>query len=332
MGKVTIKDIAREAGVSISTVSNALNGVNVLKPETREHILEVAERLHYIPNLNAQNLKSKATKVIGFFVTSLKGPYFATLADIMFWECMKYGYELNIFVTWGGKSAINSILGKRVDGCVVFSHDVDEEGARQIQELEVPTVYLDRETKSKRTASVIFDSYQDGESVAEFLIDRGIKRIAFIRGVLDHHDAIDRLRGFSDRLTKAGIIIEPEYILDGSFERGVSREAMTAFLQKGLPLPEAIFAANDLSALGCMDALIEAGYHIPQDTIVIGVDDIELAGWYKPTLTTVKTGYEKEGILAIRKLVKMINGEETGDIIKLHGRLIERESTAIAVN
>lgn len=329
MGKVTIKDIAREAGVSISTVSNALNGVNVLKPETRDHILEVADRLHYIPNLNGRNLKSKATKVLGLFVTSLKGPYFATLVDIMFWECVKYGYELNIFVTWEGKSAITSILGKRVDGCVVLSGDVDENGTKQIEELEVPTIFLDREVKSKKVASVIFDSYKDGESAADFFIERGIKKIAFVQGILNNYDAIERRKGFFDRLAKDNITIDPEYILDGEFEREVAYNAVKQFLEKGLPLPEAFFAANDVSAIGCMDALKEFGYRIPEDTIVVGVDDIEFCEWYKPTLTTIKTGHEKQGAVAIRKLVKMINGEETGDITKLHGRLIERESTEI---
>ena len=169
MAKVTIKDIAREAGVSISTVSNALNGVNVLKPETREHILEVADRLHYIPNLNGRNLKSKSTKVIGLFVTSLKGPYFATLADIMVWECQKYDYELNILVTWDGKSAISNIMGRAVDGAVIFSADVvDEKAVAQMEEMEVPIIFLDREVKSKKISSVIFDSYKDGEMAAEF--------------------------------------------------------------------------------------------------------------------------------------------------------------------
>lgn len=329
MGKATIKDIAREAGVSISTVSNALNGVNVLKPETREHILEVAERLHYIPNLNGRNLKSKATKVIGLFVTSLKGPYFAALVDIMVWECMKYGYELNIFVTWEGKSAITSILGKRVDGCVVLSDNVDEYGARQIQELEVPTIFLDREVKSKSVSSVVFDSYKDGETIANYLLERNIKNIAFIQGVLNNHDAIERFRGFKERLEKENITLDPQYVLEGGFEREMSCHAVKSFLDKGLPLPEVFYAANDVSAIGCMDALKEAGYHIPKDTMVIGTDDIEFCEWYKPTLTTIKTGYEKQAVVSIRKLVRMINEEETGEIIKLHGRLIERESTSV---
>ena len=328
MGKVTIKDIAREAGVSISTVSNALNGVNVLRPETREHILEVADRLHYIPNLNGKNLKSKATKVIGLFVTSLKGPYFATLADIMFWECKRYGYELNIFVTWEEKSALTSILGKRVDGCVVLAETVDKSGAERIKELEVPTVFLDRNLAADKISSVLFDSYKDGSSVAEFLLGRNKKRVAVIQGAMNNYDAIERFRGFSDRMARDGIVLEPQYILEGGFEREWSRDTVRGFLKKGLPLPEAFFATNDLSAIGCMDALLEAGYKIPGDTMVIGVDDIELCEWYSPTLTTVKTGYEKQASVAITKLVKMINGEETGEIIKLRGHLIERESTA----
>lgn len=329
MANVTIKDIAREAGVSISTVSNALNGVNVLKPETREHILEVADRLHYIPNLNGKNLKAKSTKVIGLFVTSLKGPYFATLADIMVWECQKYGYELNIFVTWDGKSAISSILGKSIDGCVILSGDVDERAVKQMERLEVPAIFLDREEKSKKISSVIFDSYKDGEMVAEFLIRRNIKRIAYLEGIVHNYDAIERAKGFKERLAKEGIELDPEYILKGEFEKEVSHKSVKEFLEKGLPLPEVFFAANDLSAFGCMEALREAGYKVPKDTMVIGVDDVEFCEWHRPTLTTIKTGYEKQAVVAIRKLVKMINGEETGDITKLHGRLIERKSTAI---
>lgn len=328
MGKVTIKDIAREAGVSISTVSNALNGVDVLKPETRDHILEVADRLHYIPNLNGKNLKAKATKVIGLFVTSLKGPYFSTLVDTMYWECVKYGYEMNIFVTWERKSALTSILGRRVDGCVVLSSDVDDSGAELILDAEVPTVFLDRELQSDKTASVVFDSYKDGEIVADYLLARNITEIAYIRGVLNNYDSIERERGFRERLAKDNIKLNQNYVLKGEFEREVAHNSVREFLAKGLPLPKAFYAANDLSAIGCIDALKEAGYQVPQDCIVIGVDDIELCEWYNPTLTTVKTCYEKQAIVAIEKLVKMINDEQTGDIARLHGGIIERESTA----
>lgn len=326
MDKVTIKDIAREAGVSISTVSNALNGVDVLKPETREHIMDVADRLHYIPNLNGKKLKSKNTKVIGLFTRSLKGPYFAALADIMFWECHKNGYELNIFVTWNAKSAINNILGGQVDGSVILNKDIGEKETRSILELDIPTVFLDREICGRRVSSVIFDSYRDGEIAAEYIIDRGLRRICYVHGVLTSYDGIWRARGFKERLEKEGIMLDKRYVLHGNFERNQAHDEMVDFLEKDLPLPEIIFAANDLSAFGCISALTERGYSVPQDVLVMGVDDIELCRYYSPSLTTIRTGYERQGSVAASKLIKMIHGEE-GEIIRFHGELMEREST-----
>ncbi len=327
MGKVTIKDIAREAGVSISTVSNALNGVSVVKPETREYIMEVADRLNYIPDLNGKNLKAKSSKIIGLFVTSLKGPYFATLADIMVWECIKFGYELNIFVTWNEKSAVNSILGKRVDGAVILSNDVDTKAVKRMDELEAPVVFIDREVKGEKISSIVFDSYRDGVTVAEFFIKKGYKKPLVIYGIRNNYDAIERYRGFADRLAKEGIVIDQEYILDGKFEKDVAHDAVIEFLESGKPLPDAVFGTNDLSAIGAMNAFLEKGYSVPDDIAVIGVDDIELSSLINPSLTTIKTGYEKQGSLAVKKLVKMISGEEVGDIYKLHGQLIERDST-----
>lgn len=327
MGKVTIKDIAREAGVSISTVSNALNGVDALKPETREHIMEVVERLHYVPNLNGRKLKSKATKVIGLFTRSLKGPYFSALADIMFWECHKNGYELNIFVTWNAKSAINNILGGQVDGSVILNTDIGEEETRSILELGIPAVFLDREICGRRVSSVIFDSYRDGEIAAEYIIERGFRRICYVHGILTNYDGIWRARGFWERLEKEGITLDTKYILHGNFERNQAHDEMADFLEKGLPLPEIIFAANDLSAFGCISALTERGYRVPEDVLVMGVDDIELCRYYSPSLTTIRTGYEKQGSVAASKLIKMIHGEE-GEIIRFHGELMERKSTS----
>lgn len=327
MGKVTIKDVAREAGVSISTVSNALNDVDVLKPETKQHILEVAKRLHYIPNLNGRNLKCKETKVIGLFVTSLKGPYFVTLADSIFRECIKNGYELNVFVTWDNASAMNNILGKRVDGCIILDNTISEKGAKRVQEYEIPAVFLDRELTAKRISSVVFDSEKDGRMAAEYLISKGARKLGFIQGYPGNFDAALRFKGFREGLQSFGISLEPDYILEGSFEKEVAESSIRAFLEKGLPIPDAFFAANDLSAIGAIEALTEAGHQVPKDIMVIGVDDIEQGEWFKPTLTTIKTGFKEQGAIAVRKLIKLINEEETGTIERLPGKVIERESS-----
>lgn len=329
MAKVTIKDVAREAGVSISTVSNALNGVDVLKPETREHILEVAKRLRYIPNLNGRNLKSKETKVIGLFVTSLKGPYFAALADAVFRECIHYGYELNVFVTWDNASAMNNILGKRVDGCIILDNTLSAANAKRVREYDIPAVFLDRELADRRISSVIFDSEKDGQLAAEYLVSKGARKLGFIRGFPGNYDATLRFEGFQEKLQSLGITVEPEYILEGSFEKNVAYSSVKAFLEKGLQVPDAFFAANDLSAIGVMEALMEAGYRVPEDVMVVGVDDVEQGEWFKPTLTTIKTGFEEQGVIAVRKLMKLINEEEAGSIERLSGKLIERESSKI---
>lgn len=329
MGKVTIKDVAREAGVSISTVSNALNDVDVLKPETKKHILEVAERMHYIPNLNGRNLKCKETKVIGLFVTSLKGPYFVQLADSIFRECAKYGYELNVFVTWDNASAMNNILGKRVDGCIISGAATSKEDRKRIQDYEIPAVFLDGEIADKRLASVVFDSRQDGMLAAQYLISKGAKRAGFIKGYPGNYDAGLRFQGFEEGLQGAGLELEEDYIWDGCFEKETTRESVRAFLAKGKQLPDVIFAANDLSAIGAIEALTEAGIRIPEDVQVLGVDDIEQGQWCKPTLSTIRTGFEEQGAIAARKLLKLISEEEQGEVIRLQGQLVERESTAI---
>lgn len=327
MGKVTIKDVAREAGVSISTVSNALNGVNVLHPDTKAHILEVADRMHYIPNMNGRNLKSKSTKIIGLFVTSMKGTYFGILADSIFWECKKYGYELNVFVTWNDTSVLNNILGKSVDGAIILNTDVEDRCIKRFSEAEIPVVFLDREAASESISSVIFDSYKDGQIAADHVLSLNPKRIACIQGIMVNYDGYQRFCGFRDRLQAAGVELADDYIWKGEFEREAGFRETKMFLEKGLPLPDTIFAENDLSAIGCIEALHEAGIQVPEQIRIMGFDDIELCEWFQPTLTTVKTFFEKQGVIAVEQLMKLINKEGEGSVTKLHGELVVREST-----
>ncbi len=141
--KVTIKDVAREAGVSVSTVSNALNGVNVLHPDTKQYILEVVDRLHYIPNLNGKNLKTQETKVVGLFFTSIRGPYYSILADSIYQGCKKYGYELNIFIHDRADNMMANILGRRIDGAIILNDHVGEKEVKLLLENETPVVFID---------------------------------------------------------------------------------------------------------------------------------------------------------------------------------------------
>lgn len=327
--KVTIKDVAREAGVSISTVSNALNGINVLHPDTKRHILDVAEKMHYVPNLNGRNLKSQATNVIGLFITSIKGPYYGELADSIYQGCKKSGYELNIFIGEKTESVMANILGKRIDGAIILSEHVRDREVEVLLENEIPAVFIDREKQGPYISSVIFDSYHEGELAAKYLLELGHTTFGYIRGVANNFDSIERLKGFQDILKKAGFFLREDYILQGEFERDVAYQSVKEFLETGKELPEAIFAANDLSAIGVIEALMEEGIKVPEQVSVIGCDDIDTARLVKPSVSTIRTSFEKQGTLAVNYLVGLIKGEGSGKIEVLRGRVIPRESTCV---
>ncbi len=148
-----------------------------------------------------------------------------------------------------------------------------------------------------------------------------------MRGVKNNFDNTERLRGFSNVLKKAGYTLKDENILVGEFERDAAYASIKEFLEAGKQLPEAIFAANDLSAIGTIEALLEEGIKVPEQVSIIGCDDIETAQLTTPSITTIRTSFEKQGIQAVNHLVALIRGEESGGIEVLNGRIIAREST-----
>ncbi|MDM5338543.1 LacI family DNA-binding transcriptional regulator [Fictibacillus enclensis] len=332
MNKVTIKDVAREAGVSISTVSNALNNVDVLLPKTKDHVLRVAKKMNYIPNLNGKNLKSRATKVLGLFITSMQGPYYGILTDSIYKECEKHGYELNVFITKNEQNALSNILGKRIDGAIISNEWIKENHIETFEQTDTPIVFLDREKASKTISSVVFDSYRGGQTVAKYLINQGHKRIAYIHGYPNLYDDIERFRGFSDTLKATGIDFSEENRLTGYFEEAASYSAVIAFLKSGKSLPDAFFAANDLSAIGCIKALKAEGLIVPDDVSVIGFDNIELSEVFSPSLTTVNNPIARQGKLAVQRLLSTMQQEREGRVEKLEGNLIIRNSCNINKN
>lgn len=328
MNKVTIKDVAREAGVSISTVSNALNGVDVLHPKTKERILEVAKRLNYIPNLNGRNLKAAETKAIGLFISSIKGSFYGILADSIYWECQKHGYELYIYITDKNTTILNSILGRRVDAAAILYEGVTEETVDRLRQSEIPVVFLDREAKGKRMSSITFDSFYEGEQAGKYLLSLGNKSFGHIYGVPGNYDSRQRYEGFVHALKEEGIALEPENILYGKFEKDIAYQEMKKFLEEGKKIPDAFFASNDLSALGCIEALREKGIRIPEEVSIIGCDDIEICELVRPKLTTIRTSFEKMGIIIATHLLELLAEETEGKIEKISGKIIERDTCA----
>ena len=324
--KITIKDVAKEAGVSISTVSNALNNVNVLHPDTKERVLEVARRLNYTPNLNGRNLKAQTTGVLGLFLGAIRGPYYGELSDSIYRACVEGGYELEIFLSSDPSHIMANILGHRVDGAIILNSAIGPDQEEILKNQQIPTVYIDRILIGDKSSSVVFDSHNGGEQAAKFLLELGHKKFMYIEGEEDNYDNQERRAGFFEALKRAGIVVEDDYVLPGKFERLAAYNSVTQFLDSGKELPDAIFAANDLSAIGVLEALRDGGVKVPEQVNVMGCDDIELTRLVSPSVTTIRTFFEKQGILAVEQLIRMINGE-AGRQITLNGRIIPRDST-----
>lgn len=321
MEKVTIKDVAREAGVSISTVSNALNDVDVLNPETKSHVLKVAKRLNYVPNLNGKLLRNGKTKMLGFFTTSVSGPYFYKLVESMSRECDRLGYGLNVFVTKDKQVIMSNILGRRVDGVIIYEElRIDEEEIAAMVKDKIKAVFLDLLLKNDTMGSVIFDSFEAGFEATKYLISLGHKKIAYISGVDEMYDSVQRREGYLAALRQYQLPTHEEYIIQGYFEEESTYNAIKSFLHYSPDkIPDAFLAGNDLSAIGCIQALKSHGYEVPLDVSVMGFDDIDIAQYFSPPLTTVRNQIARQGILAINHLVRMIQKKEQGEMMKLAG-------------
>ncbi len=329
MDRATIKDVAKEAGVSIGTVSNALNGGRYISTDTREKVINAVKKLNYIPNLNGRYLKTGASKTIGFFTNTVTGAYFGTLLDAMSRQCDKLGYQLNIFITKDPAVIMTNIMGRCFDGVIIYEGPfLKSQEIAMIQNVGVKMVFLDRELAGKGMSSILFNSYQAGYEATKYLIRLGHKKIGFIEYADDILDSKNRKAGYQAALEEnhlpAGVILQ------GNFEEEYCFNGIINLIHFHVDLlPDAFLAGNDLSAVGCINALNVEGYQVPDDISVIGFDDIDIAQYYKPSLTTVKNPIARQGVLAVDTLVALIEEKEEGSIKQLEGRLIVRESCVV---
>jgi LacI family purine nucleotide synthesis repressor len=328
MANTTIKDVAKEAGVSIGTVSNALNGTRGINPETKQRVMDAINKLNYIPNLNGRYLKAGATKTLGFFTNSISGPYFCSLMDAMCRQCEARGYNLNVFITKDSSVIMGNILGKNLDGVLIYEDTtVKEAEIRMFENEGIKVVFLDREVSKQGVSSVLFDSYKEGYEATKHLINLGHRRIAFIECVDEVTDSLRRKQGYKAAMKECNLSIDENLIIQGAFEEEYTYNAIKSFTRlRTAELPDVFLAGNDLSAIGCIKALQSDGYQVPEDISVMGFDDIDIAQYFSPSLTTVKNPIARQGRLAVDTLIDMIEEKEQGTIIKLEGTLVIRNS------
>lgn len=324
--RTTIRDVAKEANVSIATVSKALNGVDVVKASTKAKVLAAAKHLHYVPNLMGKELKTSHTKRIGFYTTSITGPYFSVLIESIAREAEKHGYALNVFISMDKEVVLTSILGGAVDGFIGFEDMLDQEDLEIIRKEAVNAVFIDRNIQDYTFGSVVFNSNESAAYATSYLIAKGHRNIAFVKGFDGVYDSDERFKGYKTALKKANIPLKEQYLLEGRFEEQFAYQSTKKFLLQEKELPTAFLAGNDLSAIGVTKAIEDAGFHVPQDFSVVGFDGIELLKYFRPSLTTIVNPIKEQGDLATQHLIKLIKGEVAGKSFVLKGRLVEAES------
>jgi len=310
---ITIKDVAREAQVSVATVSRALNGHENVAESVRRHVLATADRLRYQPHAAARSLSSRRTQTIGVVLPDLHGEFFSELIRGIDQVARARRQHLLVSSYHGHPGeqgeALRAMRG-RVDGLLVLSPYLDQPDAL-IDNLPValPAVLINAQLPDIGYPVLSIDNYGGAAAMVEHLVGAGHRRIAFICGPADNFDARERLRGYRDALRRHVPDVEP-WELPGDFDEASGYEAGARLLQSP-QCPDAVFAANDMMALGCLYAFNESGVRVPHDIALAGFDDIPLARFVHPTLTTMKVNIAGLGGGAMQILLDAIEGKES---------------------
>ena len=303
---VTIRDVAREAGVSVASVHRAVNGHLNVTAATRERVLAVVERLHYVPNNGARSLVTRRTHVIGVLLPDLWGDFFSELIRGIDAAAREKGLHLLLSSFHGNTTdmaaAIRAMSG-RVEGLLIMAPHVDASSLHQSLSDSLPIVFMNSRV-DRTQSSLSIDSYKGARAVVRHLVACGRRKIAHIAGPEDNFDSQERLRGYRDELVRSAPKLRP-LVMEGDFtERsGYVAGARLAVLADR---PDAVFAANDMMAVGCLAALAEAGLEVPRDIGVAGFDDIPLAAFIRPALTTARARISDLGRSALRQLSTLI--------------------------
>jgi LacI family transcriptional regulator len=307
---VTIKDVAKMANVSVASVSRALNGHTGVTAETQKRIREVAKRLRYFPHSAARSLITRRTQTIGALLPDLHGEFFSELIRGIDLAARARGLHLLVSSSHGNAeeaaAALRAMQG-RVDGLLVMTPHADEDFLDDNLPLLLPMVLMNTHVKGERHTVLDIDDYGGAQAMVRHLIACGRRRIVFIAGPEANHDVHERERGYRDALAESPHDLTA-VTLPGDFTEESGYHAAKLALAMS-PRPDAIFAANDMMAIGCLSALSEAGIKVPQDIAVAGFDDIPMARYIAPPLTTVRVRIAELGAAALDKLAQMIDSE-----------------------
>ncbi|MBW8881372.1 MAG: LacI family DNA-binding transcriptional regulator [Asticcacaulis sp.] len=316
MKGATLKDVAKAADVSIASASRAINGLDNVAEEVRRRVLEAASKLRYVPHGGARSLVTSRTNTIGVLLPDIYGEFFSEIIRGVDVAARARGLHILVSGSHGDlKEAVTAVraMGGRVDGLLVMSPFVDSQDLAAVLPLNLPLVTIASRIGRVEQGSISVDNFGGGMTAVEHLIDQGCRTIAHISGPDSNFEAQERRRGFLVAAEKADLDREP-LIFEGDFTEESGYRGAKAFLaacaQSGEAMPEGIFVANDMMAVGCLLALREAGRSVPGDVALVGFDDIPIARFASPPLTTLRVGVFDLGRRGLELLVAAMEREE----------------------
>jgi len=327
MGEATIRDVARRAEVSVASVSRALNGLENVRSETRERILAAAAELGYVPHAGARSLSLARAHAIGVVLPDLHGEFFSECVRGMDKEASRRGYVLllsNMHDDSEQSAAALRTMRGRVDGLLVMAPHIAPESLERALPPALPAVLINAPGEVASHPGLRLDNAAGAEAMVRHLLDRGCRHIVHVAGPQGNLDARERADGFRDALQRLAPDM-PVRIITGDFDEESGEAAAHEIVTSGMPC-DAVFAANDMMAIGCLHALRALGRRVPEEIAVAGFDDVPLARYL--SLTTVRVRIAEIGARAIDRLIDMLEGKGTGAGIDLiEPELIVRTTT-----
>ena len=327
----TIKDVAKHAGVSTSTVSHVLNKTRFVSDDISERVMVAVNELNYAPSALARSLKVNHTRTFGMLVTTSTNPFFGEVLKGVERRCYEQGYNLILCNTEGDpermKSTLDTLLQKRVDGLLLMCSELEEDAFDLFSRHQpVPTVVMDWGPIGFDSDKIQDNSHHGGYLATKHLIEQGHTKIGCLTGPLDKLPAQQRLSGFIQAMEEAGLDIKQKWIASGNFECEGGEEAFEEIRSHG-ELPTALFVSNDMMAMGVINTAHKYGLNVPEDLSIIGYDDIKIAKYITPSLTTIHQPKHRLGQMAVDTLLDKISSKRTSNqVIQLEPTLVTRNS------
>ena len=306
----TIKDVARMAGVSTTTVSHVINKTRFVAEATQKKVLAAVDELNYAPSAVARSLKCNTTRTIGMLVTKSTNPFFAEVVHGVEEYLYGEGYTLILCNTEGNlakqRDYLRMLAEKRVDGLLVMCSDLDEQLLQLLErQKDLPMVIMDWGPESPQTDNIQDNAELGGYVATKFFIEHGHKAIGCLTGHSEKVACRERLKGFRKAMSEAGLAVNEDWLLEGDFECESAVKAAEAFIAMK-ERPTAIFCFNDIMAMGLISTFQQAGIRVPDDVSIIGYDNIDLAPYFAPPLTTIHQPKRRLGKSAVEILMQRV--------------------------